>query len=159
MAGLGCVMSQDGKVVEYASRAMTQTEMQYAQIEKEQLAILFAVERWHTYLYAKRGITVETDHKPLLAIHKKSLAAAPKRLQRMLLRLQRYDFKLVYRPGNEMLLADTLSRAFPSDTAEHTACPEEIESLSAVDDDQIAEFEMIASKDTVLHKDLLQSDE
>jgi len=39
-------------------------------------------------------VTVQTDHKPLIAITKKALGAAPKRLQRMLLRLQRYNFEL-----------------------------------------------------------------
>src|SRR6218665_3052465 len=80
-AGLG------GRPVEYASRALTPTEQRYAQIEKEQLAICFAVERFHTYVYA-RHVTIETDHKPLIDIAKKPLALAPRRLQRMLLRLQ-----------------------------------------------------------------------
>ena len=82
--------------MEYASRAMTPTEMNYAQIEKELLAVVFAMERFHTYCYAyQHQITVETDHKPLVSIHRKSLSLAPKRLQRMLLRLQRYSFELV----------------------------------------------------------------
>ena len=55
---------------------------------------------------------VETDHNPLEAITKKPLSMAPPRLQRMLLRLQRYDFTAKYKPGKEMVLADTLSRAF-----------------------------------------------
>ena len=78
----------DGHVIEYASRALTETEQRYAQIEKELLSIVFALEHFHTYVYA-RHVIVETDHKPLLAIHKKALASAPKRLQTMLLRLQR----------------------------------------------------------------------
>ena len=78
-------------MIEYASRALTETQYRYAQIEKELLSIVFALERFHTYVYARHMI-VETDRKLLLAIHKKALASAPKRLQRMLLRLQRYDF-------------------------------------------------------------------
>ena len=89
--GLGTVLLGNGHVIEYASRALTETQQRYAQIEKELLSIVFALERFHTYVYARHMI-VETDHKPLLAIHKKTLASAPKRLQRMLLRLQRYDF-------------------------------------------------------------------
>jgi len=54
---------------------------------------------------------VQTDHKPLESIFKKSLLAAPCRLQRMLLRLQRYNLSVSYKPGCEMLLADHLSRA------------------------------------------------
>jgi hypothetical protein len=108
---LGACILQDGKPVEYASRSMTPTERDtYAQIEKELLAIVFATERFHTFVYG-RQFTVETDHKPLTALVKKSLASAPKRLRRMLLRLQRYNFTLVYRTGSQMLIADTLSRA------------------------------------------------
>ena len=58
---------------------------------------------------------VESDHKPLEAISKKPLCHAPPRLQRMLLRLQKYDFTLKYKPGKEMTIADTLSRAYTTD--------------------------------------------
>ena len=51
---------------------------------------------------AIRSVTVETDHKPLVAIYNKPLYCATLRLQRMLMRLQRYDLKLVYVPGKEM---------------------------------------------------------
>jgi len=107
---LGAVLLGDGRVIEYASRALTETEQRYAQIEKELLSIVFTLERFRTYVYA-RHVIVETDHKPLLAIHKKTLASAPKRLQRMLLRLQRYDFDLEHVAGSKLILADTLSRA------------------------------------------------
>ena len=116
--GIGAVLLCDGRPVEYSSRAMTHTEQQYAQIEKELLAVVFAMERFHQYVFA-HPVTVETDHKPLLAIVKKALSSAPKRLQRMLLRLQRYTFQLIFKPGSELILADTLSRAFvPGDTTD-----------------------------------------
>ena len=70
------------------------SEQAYAQIEKELLACCFAMERLHTYVYG-RHVVVETDHKPLISIAKKALTTAPKRLQRMLLRLQRYAYELV----------------------------------------------------------------
>ena len=75
------------------------------------LSIVFALEHFHTYVYARQGLTVQTDHQPLIAISKKALASAPKRLQRMLLRLQKYSFDLVDVPGSKLILADTLSRA------------------------------------------------
>jgi len=81
--GLGSCLTP----LEYASRALIPTEQGYAQIEKELLSVLYACERFHTYLYGRR-FTVETDHKPLISIVKKSLTSAPKRLRRMLLRLQ-----------------------------------------------------------------------
>ena len=63
---------QDGHPVAYASRSLTPTEVQYPQIEKELLAIVFAVEKFETYLYGRK-VLVESDHKPLEAIFKKSL--------------------------------------------------------------------------------------
>ena len=50
------------------------------------------------------------DHKPLFGVFNKQLDTAPPPLQRMLLQLQRYDFKLIYKPGKELYIADTLSR-------------------------------------------------
>jgi hypothetical protein len=111
--GIGAVVLQDGHPVEYASRAMTPTERDsYVQFEKELLAVVFAMDRFHTYVYATDDVTVETDHKPLQSKVKKHLANAPKRLQRKLQQLQRYNFTVVYRPGSQMFIADTLSRAF-----------------------------------------------
>jgi len=110
--GMGCVIMQEGKVIEYASRALTKSEVAYAHIEKELVSIVYCLSRFDTYCYG-RHVVVETDHRPLLAIYKKALAASPKRLQRMWLRLQRYDLELVFRPSGEMIMADTLSRAFP----------------------------------------------
>ena len=72
---------------------------------------MFGCERFNQYLARREKILVETDHKPLESIFKKSLLAAPCRLQRMLLRLQRYNLSVSYKPGCEMLLADHLSRA------------------------------------------------
>jgi len=109
--GLGACLLQEGKPIAFVSRALSASEKSYAQIEKELLAIVFAMERFHTYVFGS-SIKIETDHKPLLTIVKKALTSAPKRLQRMLLRLQNYDFELIYRPGTQLVLADTLSRAY-----------------------------------------------
>ena len=61
-------------------------------------------------LYGKSDVTVETDHKPLEAIWKKPIHAAPMRIQRMLLRLQPYEFRIVHISGKSIGLADCLSR-------------------------------------------------
>ena len=111
-AGLGFALMQQGQPVSLGSRAMTSAERNYAQIEKEMLAIVVACEKFDQYIYGKHCV-VESDHKPLSAIYKKPLHLAPKRLQRMMLRLQKYDLEITYKPGTEMYLADTLSRAFP----------------------------------------------
>lgn len=116
-SGLGAVLTQDGSPIAYASRSLTEAECKYAQIEKELLAVMFGCERFHQYIYAKE-VTVETDHRPLVSIISKPLNKAPARLQRMLLRLQRYDIVLRYKPGKELYSADTLSRAHLSTTGD-----------------------------------------
>ena len=88
--GLGTVPLQEGQPVAYASRSLFETEQRYAQIE-ELLAVVFSFEKFDQYLYGRK-VTVHSDHRPLQAITAKPIATAPKRLQRMLLRLQRYDF-------------------------------------------------------------------
>ena len=68
--------------MEYASRSLTRVERDsFAQIEREMAAILFAVTRFHTYIYGKPDVTIATDHRPLVSIYKKSLTSAPRRLQ------------------------------------------------------------------------------
>lgn len=62
---LGAVMMQGGRPVEFASCSLNDTQRRYAQIEKEMLAIVFALERFHQYVYGRHDVTVETDHKPL----------------------------------------------------------------------------------------------
>lgn len=113
--GLGAALLQEGKPIAYASRALTKTEANYAQIEKELLAIVFSLEKFHHYTFA-RHVVVQSDHKPLETIIPGSLWKAPKRLQAMKLRLQKYDITVKYHKGKEMHIADTLSRAYPSDT-------------------------------------------
>ena len=119
--GLGAVL-QENKPIAYASRALTDTEKRYAQIEKQLLAVVYALEKFNQYVYGKT-VQVESDHKHLESITKKSLCQVPPSLQRMLLRLQKYDFILRYKPGKEMVIADTLSRACCIDT--NTDCMEE----------------------------------
>ena len=110
-SGLGSVLLQDNKPVAYASRSMTDAETRYAQIEKELLVVLFGMERFHQYTYG-REVTVECDHLPIESIVKKPLSNCPLRLQRTLLHLQKYDFKVKFKPGSEMHVPDMLSRAY-----------------------------------------------
>ena len=111
-SGLGAALLQNGQPVAYASRALTPTETCYAQIEKELLAIVFACEKFDAYIFGRDVVKVESDHKPLESIFRKELCLAPKRLQRMLLRLQKYSLDVCYVKGEKMYLADTLSRAY-----------------------------------------------
>lgn len=107
--GLGAVLIQDGRPVRFLSKSLTTTEADYSNIERELLAVLFACEKLHIYVFGRR-VTIKTDHKPLESIFLKPISLAPARLQRMLLRLRMYDLYLKYVGAKSVLLADTLSR-------------------------------------------------
>ena len=89
---------------------MKSDELNYAQIEKKLLAVVFACHKFYDYIYGKQ-IVVETDHKPLVTIIKKPMHAIPARLQHMMLQLQKVNITLVYKKGAELYVADTLPRA------------------------------------------------
>lgn len=109
--GLGVAVFQRGEVIGYASRTLTATEKNYAQIEKELLAIVFACIRFDQLIVGNPKATVKTDHKPLLTVFQKPLLAAPRRLQHMLLNLQRYKLTIEFVTGKNNVVADALSRA------------------------------------------------
>ena len=112
--GLGAVIlqqtGQEWKPVAYASRALSPAEKNYAQIEKEALAICWAAEKFYYYL-SGRVFQVETDHKPLVSVlGAKELSKLPLRLQRFRLRMMAFDYSIEFTPGIKLVLADTLSR-------------------------------------------------
>ena len=94
-SGLGATIMQEGQPVAFSSRAFSNTEKTHAQIEKELLSIVHGCTRFDQYVYG-REITVQTDHKPLENIFRKPLLSGPKRLQSMLLQLQKYNLKIVH---------------------------------------------------------------
>jgi hypothetical protein len=109
--GLGAVLIQeqgkDQRVICYASRSLSDVERRYSQTEKEALALVWACERFHMYLFGKE-FELLTDHKPLQFIFSpRSKACA--RFDRCILRLQSYKYKVVYVPGPQNV-ADCLSR-------------------------------------------------
>ncbi|CAH8556634.1 unnamed protein product [Dicrocoelium dendriticum] len=115
--GIGAVISHrfpDGseKAVAHAARALTPSEKNYSQIEKEALAIVFAVQKFHKMIYGRR-FTLVTDHKPLLAIFgsKKGIPAyTASRLQRWATLLLGYEFNMRYSSTDSIGQADALSR-------------------------------------------------
>lgn len=107
--GLGAVSMQIERPVAFSSTTLTPTHRRYCQIEKELLAVQFCLLRFRQYVYGQH-VVVESDHKPLVGLLDKPVAACS-RIQRMWLQLQRFDFHIVYKPGKELLIADSISRA------------------------------------------------
>ena len=153
---------QRGQPIAYISQALTPTEQRYAQIEKEFLAIVYALERCHQYTFG-RNVLVHSDHKPLESILKKPLASAPRRLQGMMMHLQRYDITVSYERGKNMFLADLLSRAYLPKNSEPEG--EELESVNMasyvpISDQRLEEIRLATQNDEslqVLMKVILQS--
>ena len=144
--GVGAVLLQDGRPVEYASRSLTDSQRNWAQIEKELLSVCFGLERFDQYTYGVKVI-VENDHKPLASILKKPLSQAPKRLQALLMRLHRYDVDFHFLKGTDLVIADTLSRAVVN-------CSEERPRIMAIDcftnisDARLEEVREVTSRDS-----------
>ena len=113
LRGLGACLIQkhnrEDQPIAFSSKSLTDAETWYANIEREFLAIVFACQCFSTYPLG-RSFVAESDHKPLEMIAMKNLANVPPHLQRMLLELQRYNVTIKYWPGQQMLLANALSR-------------------------------------------------
>ncbi|XP_055907549.1 uncharacterized protein K02A2.6-like [Eupeodes corollae] len=95
------------RIIAYGNKCLSDCEKRYCQTEKEALALVWGVEHFHIYLY---GLDFElvTDHKPLETIF--GLKSKPcARIERWVLRLQSYRYKIIYKPGKSNI-ADPLSR-------------------------------------------------
>lgn len=95
------------KPVAFASTAFKKGDLNRPPIEKEMMAIYFAILHFRPYLFGRK-FTVKTDHKPL--IHMYSMKDPTSKVVRMRLELNEYDFQIVYLPGHENVEADALSR-------------------------------------------------
>jgi hypothetical protein len=109
---LGAVLGQRNEdnaetVIAYASRTLNKAEQAYSVIERELLAMVWAVKYYRHYLYGQK-IVLQTDHAPLkwLTTHKDHSS----RLIRWALQLQEYDITIDYKPGKTNKNADALSR-------------------------------------------------
>ena len=120
--GLGAVITQEGHPIAYASRALSPAKRNYAQIEKECLAIEFATEWFEQYILGKDHVTILTDHKALVTNFKKPILTSPKRLQRMRLTLQKFSLDLPYKLGPKMHISNTLSQASLPLTDDKMSC-------------------------------------
>ena len=123
--GLEACLVQGGQPIQYASRALTETEKRYSQIEKETLSKVYGFTRFHIYTYGRK-VTVYNDHKPLAAILKKTVEDNPVRLQKILCRIMGYDLEFKCVKGKELLIADALSRS-PTMNQNRSKIEQEIE--------------------------------
>ena len=109
---IGAVLEQRGHPVICISRKLTKSEKNYAQIQKEALAIHWAILRLHKYLFAIK-FTIVSDHKPLEFIfhpHASLSKTSSNMLQRWALHLSAYSYDIMHRPGKQIAQADYLSR-------------------------------------------------
>ena len=113
--GLAAIMTQKepniegpGRVIAYASRALTDVERRYCQTEREPLAIVWSCEQFHLYFYGNPFKMVSV-HKPLEVTWNNPRSKPPARIERWGLRLQPYQFKVIHRPGKDNP-ADYMSR-------------------------------------------------
>ena len=116
------------KPVAYASMTLSSTERNYSQIDKEALAIIFGVKKFHQYLLSAK-FTIYMDHKPLLGILGSdkciSQILSPRMLRWRLL-LNSYAYTLIYRPGKYQGNADALSRLLLPESCETTPDPQDV---------------------------------
>ena len=121
--GLGACLIQNGKVVCYAFRALTKTEQNYQNLEREALGTIWGMEKFHYFLYGKE-FTLETDQKPLISIYKKHMVDISPRVQRLIVRSFPYQpFNNVYKKGKDIPVADALSRVTPMDPEDNIQLP------------------------------------
>ncbi|XP_073016723.1 uncharacterized protein [Primulina eburnea] len=108
---LGAVLGQKRDkcihVIYYASMTLSAAQLNYATTEKELLAVVFALDKFRSYLIGSK-VVVHTDHSALKYLMAKK--DAKPRLIRWVLLLQEFDLKIIDRKGTENQVADHLSR-------------------------------------------------
>lgn len=112
--GLGAVLTQDlvdgEKVISYISRSLSPSERKFSTVEKECLAVVWAINKFRPYVEGTK-FTVITDHFSLQWLHK--LKEPSGRLARWSVKLQQFDFEIVHRKGSDHVVPDALSRSVP----------------------------------------------
>lgn len=156
--GLGCCLMQNGQPVCYASRSLTSAERSFSQIEKELLSVVWATKKFHYYIYGKKCIVLN-DHKPLESLLKKGVHEIPSsRLQRLKLKLLKYNIEFKYLKGRLMHIADLLSRSYLEEVDEDQSYMYEVihsiglASYLQCTDRQKEELVMETSRDEILEK-------
>jgi hypothetical protein len=163
--GLGAVLVQYNaeetpRIICYASKSLSEVERRYAQLEKEALALVWSVEKFHYYLYGK-SFSLVTDHRPLEVIFGPRSKPCL-RIERWVLRMQSYDYKVVFRPRKNNI-TDPFSRlcqdAPNSVSLDEFSWIRQISDVSRPKAIKMVELEMESRKDKMIQsvKDAISS--
>ena len=155
--GFGAVLIQDGNPVYYASRTLSKAEKNYQNLERECMAAVWGMEKFHYFLYG-RHFMLQTDQKPLVSIFKKHMTDVTPRMQRLCIRTWNYEFTPDYIQGKSNVISDALSRVNPqklddsdvSDDLEKEILAVNILSTSTLQQAEIDELQKATSEDTEL---------
>lgn len=152
--GIGGCALQNGHPVAFTSSTLNDAQQSYSQIEKELLAIQVCCSKFDYYCYGRKFL-VQSDHKPLVGLLKKPMDTLSPRLQRLVLKLLRYDFEIIYVPGKNLTVADTLSRAplsYSTDTSFLKETYFKIDSIVSISPQRITDLVTATKNDTCLNQ-------
>ncbi|XP_063585832.1 uncharacterized protein LOC134763205 [Penaeus indicus] len=116
--GVGAVLLQEDEntqvmhPVSYFSAKLKKHQMQYSTIEREALSLVLALKKFDCYLHSRQPVVVYTDHNPLVFIHR--MQNQNQRILRWSLLLQQYNLVVKHIKGVDNVIADSLSREFPT---------------------------------------------
>ena len=121
---VGAVLGQRSNkifhVIYYASRTLNVAQLNYATTEKEFLVVVFAIDKFRSYLLGSK-VVIWTDHAAIKYLLAKK--DAKPRLLRWVLLLQEFDIEIRDRKESENLMADHLSRLEPNEQIEEEIVP------------------------------------
>lgn len=144
---IGAILSQgeifSDKPIAYASRTLNKAELNYSVTEKEALAIIWAVNYFRHYLYGRK-FKIVTDHRPLTWLF--NVKDPGSRLIRWRLKLEQYDYEIIYKPGRQNANADCLSRI-------------PINKINYLKEPSYQEFIEYAKNNVIINNNLFETDE